>query len=104
MQTNTIPTTPLKALPPHQTLVKQTNTEWVNRILAKEYPDIEPFPGTKSEILDKATGIFINPDDNNWQFLTENITDPKEIDQDSIDECYQFSIEVNGKILPVFEY
>ena len=105
-QTNTIPQYPLYALEAHQELAKMGTLETIEKLLSKKYPEITPYPGELSskELFPKATGIFINPDDNNWQFLTENLLDPKEIFQEGIDETFVFNIKVGNKILPVFVY
>lgn len=74
----------------------------ITHTLNKYYPGIEPYPGIQEKELNNATGIYINPDDNNWQFLTEDLSDPKL--QGSIETLLITNLQINGKSLPVYEY
>lgn len=74
----------------------------ITNALNKYYPGIEPYPGIQGEELNNATGIYINPDDNNWQFLTEDLTDPKL--QETIETFLITHLQINRKVLPVYEY
>lgn len=65
------------------------------------YLDINPFQTYTEDEINKATYIYFNPDDQNWQLGFES---PEELEAANIEDCKDTEITINNHNLPIYIY